>query len=102
MLFMNTESSTLNEGEVLSKILSIIEKHVSSLPFRSETKVYDNKSLMQLLNIKDKYLKKLRDNGYIGFSRCGDKYWYSQADVDLFLKQFHYKAFSTNQGLPAM
>ena len=39
---------------------------------------------MELLNIKYKYLMMLRDKGYIGYSRCGDKYWYSQADVDLF------------------
>ncbi len=33
----------------------------------------------------------LRDKGYIGYSACGDKYWYSQADVDLFLlSRFHY------------
>ena len=36
---------------------------------------------MALLNIKDKYLKKLRDNGYLGYSREGDKYWYTQEDI---------------------
>ena len=44
--------------------------------------LYDNKSLMAKLGIKEKYLKKLRDNGYLGYSREGDKYWYTQEDVD--------------------
>ena len=42
---------------------------------------------MALLNIKDKYLKKLRDNGYLGYSREGDKYWYTQEDIDRFLPE---------------
>ena len=29
---------------------------------------------MDMLGVKDKYMKKLRDNGYIGYSREGDKY----------------------------
>ena len=43
---------------------------------------------MALLNIKDKYLKKLRDNGYLGYSREGDKYWYTQEDIDRFSDVF--------------
>ncbi len=30
---------------------------------------------MEKLNIKEKYLKKLRDNSYLVYSREGDKYW---------------------------
>lgn len=63
---------------------------------RNSMCIYDNKSLMQYLNIKDKYLKKLRDNGYIGYSREGDKYWYTQRDVEDFLRRFHYAPFATN------
>ena len=58
--------------------------------------IYDNNGLKDLLHIGDKYLKKLRDNGYIGYSREGDKYWYTQEDVDRFLRKFHYDAFATN------
>ena len=45
-------------------------------------------------------MKKLRDNGYIGYSREGDKYWYTQDDIDKFLRRFHYEAFATNPNLP--
>ena len=49
---------------------------------------------------EDKYLKKLRDNGYLGYSREGDKYWYTQEDVDRFLRRFHYEAFAIGDELP--
>ncbi len=49
-----------------------------------------------LVGVKDKYMKKLRDNGYIGYSREGDKYWYTQDDIDKFLRRFHYEVFATN------
>lgn len=52
---------------------------------------------MELLGVKDKYLKKLRDNGYLGFSREGDKYWYTQKDVDCFLHSFHYEPFNSDK-----
>ena len=55
---------------------------------------------MALLNIKDTYLKKLRDNGYLGYSREGDKYWYTQEDVDRFLQRFHFSDFTSHSDLP--
>lgn len=57
-------------------------------------RVYDNKSLMSLLRVKDRYLKRLRDNGLLGYSRHGDKYWYTQADVDRFLTRCHFAPFA--------
>lgn len=94
---MESESQTPNERDLLIKILSLLETKISPTVFGDDDdklRVYDNKALMSLLNIKDKYLKKLRDNGYLGYSREGDKYWYTQEDVDNFLKRFHYNAFA--------
>ena len=99
---MKTKTSNLSEGEMLARILTLIETHIKAPPLQSKIHVYDNKTIMELLNIKDKYLKKLRDNGYIGYSRCGDKYWYSQSDVVLFLRRFYYKAFAITDDLPAV
>ena len=59
-----------------------------------------NQSLMKLLNVSGAYLRKLRDNGYLGFSRHGDKYWYTQEDVDRFIRRFHYEAFAISDVLP--
>ena len=66
----------LCDRELLEKILSIVEKQEKLPPPAHEGgyRLYDNKSLMEMLNIKDKYLKKLRDNGYLGYSREGNKY----------------------------
>jgi hypothetical protein len=90
----------ISEREILQKILSIVEGRSYNGEDVGRMIVYDNKSLMALLNIKDKYLKKLRDYGYIGYSREGDKYWYTQEDVSRFLKRFHYAPFSNAECLP--
>lgn len=100
---MDSTPEELNDRELLTKILHILEcKHKgnSSSEKKSELRVYDNKAIMALLNIKDKYLKKLRDNGYLGYSREGDKYWYTQEDVDLFLRRFHYEPYASAGILP--
>lgn len=97
---MKKESSTLSEGEMLMKILSLIETHLKSPPKSSSIRVYDNKAIMAILKIKDKYLKKLRDYGYLGYSREGDKYWYTQEDLDKFLQRFHYAPFNDADVLP--
>lgn len=93
----NTNVGTLCDRELLEKILRIVERLEKLPPGTQATKpcLYDNKALMEKLQIKDKYLKKLRDNGYLGYSREGDKYWYTQEDVDRFLRRFHYEAFAS-------
>lgn len=45
-------------------------------------RIYDNKSLMALLGIKDRYLKRISDNGLLVYSHHGDKYWHTQSDID--------------------
>ena len=66
----------LCDRELLEKILSIVEKQekLSPTDHKGGHFLYDNKSLMEKLHIKEKYLKKLCDNGYLGYSREGNKY----------------------------
>ena len=73
----NTNVEMLCDRELLEKILSIVEWQEKLPPLAHEGghRLYDNKSLMEKLNIKEKYLKKLRDNSYLVYSREGDKYW---------------------------
>lgn len=103
-LFMKKIKKTdeLCEKEILEKILRFMEgmEDMSSLRANNAHGVYDNHALMSALNISSAYLRKLRDNGYLGFSRHGDKYWYTQEDVDRFLKRFHYEAFAVGDLLP--
>ena len=56
-------------------------------------KIYDNKNIRELLGINDKLLKKYRDNGLLGYSRVGDKYWYSEQDLEKFLSKTHIDDF---------
>ena len=95
----------MTEKELLLRILSKVEKQAESSAQQKQSgtlRIFSNKDLMDLLGVKDKYMKKLRDNGFIGYSREGDKYWYTQDDVNNFLRRFHYGAFSTNPNLPRM
>lgn len=85
----NENSITETLHQILLRLTSMEEKIASvSLPA-----IYDNKALMSLLGVKDRYLKRLRDNGLLGYYRHGDKYWYTQADVDRFLVRCHNAPF---------
>jgi arginyl-tRNA synthetase len=72
-----------SEREILEEILQTLTEQKKTLEMivPNPLRIYNNKEIMELLGVKDKYLKKLRDNGYLGFSREGDKYWYTQKDV---------------------
>ncbi len=54
-------------------------------------KLFTNKTLCEFLDVSDKTLKKYRDEGQIGYSQVNDKFWYTQEDIDTFLKK-HYQA----------
>ena len=97
---MQSNSKKNTDREILDRILAIVEAQSTNISQATRQRIYDNKALMALLNIKDKYLKKLRDNGYLGYSREGDKYWYTQEDVDRFLQRFHFSDFTSHSDLP--
>ncbi len=62
---MLQKKSKLNDREILDKIFALLEGGD-----RSQTpkfRIYNNKQVMELLHIKDEYLKKLRDNGFLGY-----------------------------------
>ncbi len=80
--------------ETLHQILYLLKSQEDCISAIAAPRIYDNKALMSLLGVKDRYLKRLRDNGLLGYSRHGDKYWYTQADVDCFLSQCHYAPFA--------
>lgn len=84
--------------EMLMRILHLLEepqtRSTSGNKTSTECRIYTNKELMKPLGVESRYLKNLRDNGYLSYSRHGDKYWYTQTDVDTFLKSFKYEAFA--------
>lgn len=55
--------------------------------------LYTQKEMLILLDVSPNTLKKYRENGWLGYSRVDDKYYYSRKDIDEFLQNNHYSAF---------
>ena len=100
---MPKSSNTITTAEdMLKRILHLLEesqeRSTSGNGTSDECRIYTNKELMKLLGVESRYLKNLRDNGYLSYSRHGDKFWYTQNDVDTFLQRFKYEAFARGGG----
>lgn len=100
---MPKSSNTITTAEeMLKRILHLLEESqgqsTSGNSTSNECRIYTNKELMKLLGVESRYLKNLRDNGYLSYSRHGDKFWYTQNDVDTFLRRFKYEAFASGGG----
>lgn len=61
---------------------------------KQQSTVYSNKQVMKILHINDKLIRKYRELGLIGYSKVGDKYWYTRKDIEQFLWNNHYQAFA--------
>ena len=85
------DSSLLDE---LTSNIRELKKQVKELSSTKPKTIYNNDSIKLLLGIQDKLLRKYRDEGMLGYYRVGDKYWYSQDDVDKFLAKYHRPAFN--------
>jgi hypothetical protein len=51
--------------------------------------IYTNKDIMAMLDCTEKTLRKYRNDGYIGFSRIGDEFYYTANDILNFLERTH-------------
>ena len=47
--------------------------------------IYNNKDMKAILGVSDKLLMKYRDEGLLSFSKVGDKFWYTQRDLEEFI-----------------
>lgn len=56
-------------------------------------KVYNNESIMALLGVSERTLRKYREEGYLPYTKIGDKFFYSDEDIRRFLLSNHYDAF---------
>lgn len=70
----------------LKENVAIEREGLSERPSRWNNKVYNNRQMCQLLNVSKGTLEKYRTNGNISFTRQGRKYFYSQMDLERFLK----------------
>ena len=92
---MKNDDYVLVGRDVLDNLLSRISELKKSLSIvRNPTELYSNKQVMDLLHVDDKLIRKYREQGLIGYHQVGKKYWYSQGDIEKFLKNNHYQAFA--------
>lgn len=68
-----------------SLVTALIQEVKTLREYVNPSKPLSNKEVKDLLNIQDRLLKKYRDDGLLGYSQVGDKFWYSQDDIDNFL-----------------
>ena len=90
------DMALVHVAELKTLIISLdtLNREVKNLKDKLSTlRIYNNQSIKELLDIKDKVLKKYRDEGLLGYRRIGDKYWYTQEDIDKFLKIIHVEPF---------
>ena len=70
-----------------------LRNELSTIQATPTKRIYTNSEVKELLGIQDKLLKKYRDNGLLAYSQVGDKYWYTQSDIDQFLESNYFAAY---------
>lgn len=84
----------LESLSTLTEEVKSLKERVQSIVAVQPKQLYTNKSLKELLGVGDKLIKQYRDNGLLSFTQVGDKFWYSQEDVNKFLAVSHNEAWN--------
>ena len=82
------------ETKKLLDELDTIETCLDSVSGPCEIKVYNKKEIYSVLGVNEKRLKRYRYDGKLSYTRVGDRYWYTQDDIDEFMAKHHRKAFA--------
>lgn len=81
----------MNKINQLINVLDLFVKQLdSSNTKEKKLQIYTNETLRELLHVEDKLIRKYRESGDLAYCQVGNKYWYTQADVESFLKKNHY------------
>lgn len=78
----------------LTSALQELNKQIQELNNRKNKTIYSNKEMMELLDASSATLKKWRDEGELSYSLIGATYYYSNTDVENFLRNHHYEAYA--------
>ena len=81
------------EKKKLLDELDTIETCLDRVSGSCELKVYNKNEINSVLGVNEKQLRRYRYDGKLSYSRVGDKYWYTQDDIDEFMAKHHRKAF---------
>ena len=84
----------VNDLTELQNEIKSLRSELGSIRTVSPNKIYTNNEVKELLGIQDRLLKKYRDNGLLAYRQVGDKYWYTQSDIDQFLESNYFAAYS--------
>lgn len=82
--------------DTIAELTAEIRQMNNKVSLPNEQKLYTNKSILELLQINPSTLKRYRDEGYLGYSKVGDKYFYTSDDVTKFLACTHIEPFYNN------
>ena len=88
--YKNVESVELN---TLLGELDTIESSLERISAPSELVIYNNE-INSVLGVEEKLLRRYRYDGKLSYTKVGDKYWYTQNDIDEFMVKHHRKAFA--------
>ena len=90
------DSEKLNQLILSIEVLNEQVRELSNKSKITEKKIYTNSEIRELLGVQDKLIRKYRDDGKLAYHKEGDKFWYTQEDIDLFLSHTHYEAYAYN------
>lgn len=90
------DNEKLNQLIISIEVLSSKVKELSEKPKVTEKKIYTNHEIRDLLGVQDKLIRKYRDDGKLAFHKEGDKFWYTQEDIDQFLSHNYNEAYAYN------
>ena len=80
---------------ILAEVISI-KAMLPSLTKEDDlsNKVYDTADILKILKISRRTLANYRTNGSLAFRKCNGRIFFTQDDLDAFLKKNHFKSFS--------
>lgn len=84
----------LSENDLETLLTAINDAYKALCSNRKRSEMYSNRQVQDILHINDKLIRKYREHGLISYSKVGDKYWYTREDVEAFLRNNHFQAFT--------
>ena len=94
---MNNSSFILVKADDFAELINEVKSlrsEFSEIKAMPLNQIYTNKQVKELLGVQDKLLKKYRDEGKLAYRQVGDKYWYTQTDIDQFLNSNYFAAYN--------
>jgi hypothetical protein len=86
-----------NEADFYASLTNTLQeliRQVQALNNPQSKTIYTNKEMMELLDASSATLKKWRDEGELSYSLIGATYYYSDKDIEDFLRSHHYDAYA--------